>query len=208
MHNNTWKLILSDLYRYNGDISSRAFFRNFLINPGFKCTFYYRICKHFVNSKNPLCKCFFYFIFVINQHNTLKYGISLPYQANIGSGFYVGHFGNIIVSPGATIGKNCNISQGVTIGVHNRGDYKGIPIIGDNVYIGPGAKIFGGIKIGNNVAIGANCVVTKDIPEYSVVVGVPGKVISSKGSIDYVINTDYNFLKCSIEKNLAFVQKN
>lgn len=59
------------------------------------------------------------------------------------------------------------------------------------MYIGPGAKMFGSIKIGNNVAIGANCVVTKDIPDNAVVVGIPGKVISYEGSNGYVNRTDY-----------------
>ena len=61
-----------------------------------------------------------------------------------------------------------------------------------NIYIGPGAKIVGAVRIGNNVAIGANCVVTKDVPDNSVVVGIPGKVISQKGSTGYVIRTDYD----------------
>jgi len=67
-----------------------------------------------------------------------------------------------------------------------------VPEIGDNVYIGPGAKIIGNIKIGNNAAIGANCVVTKDVPENGVVVGVPGRVISFEGSAGYINKTNYN----------------
>ena len=73
----------------------------------------------------------------------------------------------------------------------NRGTNKGYPVLGDNIYIGPGAKIVGAVRIGNNVAIGANCVVTKHVPDNSVVVGVPGKVISQEGSIGYVNRTDY-----------------
>ena len=84
------------------------------------------------------------------------------------------------------------ISQGVTLGQANRGKNKGYPQIGDNVYIGPGAKIVGKIKIGNDVAIGANCVVTKDVPNNSVIVGIPGKVISQAGSIEYINNTNYD----------------
>jgi len=64
------------------------------------------------------------------------------------------------------------------LGRVNRGNKKGFPVIGNNVYIGPGAKIIGNVHIGNNVAIGANCVVTHDIPDNGVVVGIPGKVIS------------------------------
>ena len=71
------------------------------------------------------------------------------------------------------IGDNCNLSQSVTIGQSNRGARKGTAVIGNNVYIGPGAKIVGAVRIGNFVAIGANCVVTMDIPDSAVVVGVP-----------------------------------
>lgn len=68
----------------------------------------------------------------------------------------------------------------------------GAPTIGDNVYVGPGALIVGKITIGNNVVIGGHAVVTKDVPDNSVVVGNPGKVISSGGSDGYVVNTDYD----------------
>ena len=102
----------------------------------------------------------------------------------------MGHFGGIVISQKATIGKNCNISHQVTIGRTNRGPQKGIPVIVNNVYIGPGAKVIGNIRIGNNVAIGANCVVTKDAPDNAVVVGVPGKIILFKGSFEYINNTD------------------
>ena len=77
------------------------------------------------------------------------------------------------------------------MGQASRGRRKGWPTIGDNVYIAPGAKIVGNVKIGNCVAIGANCVVTTDIPDNGVVVGVPGKVISFEGSQGYVNHTDY-----------------
>lgn len=120
-----------------------------------------------------------------------KFGISIPPDTKIGSGFYVGHFGGIFVSSQSIVGKNCNISQGVTLGKANRGKNKGYPKLGDNVYIGPGAKIIGAVNIGNNVAIGANCVVTRDVPDNSVVTGVPGKVISYRGSDDYINRTDY-----------------
>ena len=121
-----------------------------------------------------------------------KYGIDISYQTKIGSGFYIGHFGGVVVHPQVVIGKNCNISHQVTLGIANRGVRKGCPVIGDNVYIGPGAKVIGNIQIGNNVAIGANCVVTKDVPDNSVAVGVPGNTISSEGSEGYVNRTDYN----------------
>jgi len=103
----------------------------------------------------------------------------------------IGHFGGIVVNQNVVIGKNFNISHQVTLGVANRGNRKGYPVIGDNVYIGPGAKVIGNVRVGNHVAIGANCVVAKDIPDNSVVVGIPGKVISSEGSAGYINRTDY-----------------
>jgi serine O-acetyltransferase len=66
----------------------------------------------------------------------------------------------------------------------------GCPKIGDRVFIGPGAKIFGAITIGNDVAIGANAVVTKNLPDEAVAVGIPAKVVNLNGSKDYIILRD------------------
>ena len=84
------------------------------------------------------------------------------------------------------IGDNVNISQGVTIGQTNRGKRKGVPVIGNGVYIGPGAKVIGKVTIGNNVAIGANAVVTEDVPDNACVAGVPAKIVSMNGAEGYV----------------------
>ncbi|CAD5978426.1 serine O-acetyltransferase [Planktothrix agardhii] len=113
--------------------------------------------------------------------------INIPSKTQIGKGFYIGHFGGIIINQDVKIGENCNISQGVTIGVGGRGEKSGCPVIGDQVFIGPGAKIFGKIRIGNDVAIGANAVVTKDLPDNAVAMGIPAKIISYEGSQDFVI---------------------
>lgn len=120
-----------------------------------------------------------------------KYGISLPYNTEIGNGLYIGHYGGIVINHETVIGKNFNLNQGVTIGATYGGKFPGTPKIGDNVYVGPGSFIIGGIEIGHNVAIGANTVVSKPVPDNGVVAGAPGEVISYKGSGNYVVNTDY-----------------
>jgi serine O-acetyltransferase len=120
---------------------------------------------------------------LLNLLIKIAWGIEVPRSARIGRGFYIGHFGGIHISSAAQIGKNCNLSQEITIGVSGSDKQRGVPVIGDNVYIAPGAKVFGLIKIGNNVKIGANAVIYKDIPDNAVVVSDPGfKIISMSGN--------------------------
>jgi len=185
-------LVLSDLYRICGRTDRKSVIKAVLFGQDtYQYNFWLRTCtytripRHCRYTVYPIAK------FMLRRMS-FRFGISIPTATQIDAGFYIGHFSGIIVSPHAVIGKNCNISQGVSLGVTNRGDRAGAPIIGDNVYIGPGAKIIGRINVGNNVAIGANSVITKDIPDNSVVVGVPGKVISDEGSHSYINLTDYD----------------
>ncbi len=114
-------------------------------------------------------------------------GAVLPANANIAGGLHLSHTTSVVVSPGARIGRDCELAQGTTIGVGGRGKDRGAPSIGDRVYIGPGAKVFGAIRIGNDAAIGANAVVREDVPDGAVVAGVPAKVVSTRGSDDFVV---------------------
>lgn len=185
-------LVLSDLYRITANTKTYTLLKYLFMGGSYKYVFWMRTCSYLKSSGSDIYMYIFFPIArIILNHYTYKFGISISSNTKIGSGFYVGHFGGIIVSDRTIIGKNLNISQGVTIGQANRGQNKGYPTLGDNIYLGPGAKIVGAVHIGNNVCIGANCVVTKDIPDNSVVVGVPGKVISQEGSKSYVNRTDY-----------------
>ena len=131
-------------------------FRQVLFGEGYKVNFWMRTCAWM--RTQPVLRYTTYPVALwMLQRQRYKLGISIPHVTQIGSGFYIGHFGGIVVHEDCKIGKNCNISQGVTIGQANRGERAGCPVIGDNVYIGPGAKIFGAITIGSDVAIGANC---------------------------------------------------
>jgi serine O-acetyltransferase len=103
-------------------------------------------------------------------------GIQVPASTRIGRGFYIGHFGAIIVHPATVMGENCSIGQGVTIGTKGRGN-DGVPAFGDDVYIGAGAKVLGGIQVGDGASIGANAVVVRDVPAGAVAVGVPAKIV-------------------------------
>ena len=184
------QLIRSDLYRYDGATGWAAGFYHWRRTPGFRYSFGLRLCAYL--KTHPLFRLGVYHLASWRlERLTIRYGISIPVSTRIGHGLYIGHFGGIFIHGDVVIGRNCNLSQGVTIGQTNRGPKQGTPVIGDHVYIGPGAKVIGGIRVGSHAAIGANCVVTHDVPEKGVVVGVPGRVVSTDGSAGYVEFTDY-----------------
>jgi serine O-acetyltransferase len=102
-------------------------------------------------------------------------GISIPASARIGPGLYIGHFGCIILHSDVVMGEGCNIGQGVTIGTRGQGNPE-VPVIGDRVYIGAGAKVLGGVRVGDGASIGANAVVVRDVPAGAVATGVPAQI--------------------------------
>jgi len=181
------QLISDDLYRYNGQRGIRCLLKHLLTGIGSKHTIWFRICT-FLYSRRLTKYTLGIPATIILNHYRFKFGIEIFPGTDIGPGLYIGHFGTIIISGGCRIGANCNLSQGVTLGVKAGGSHPGFPVIGNNVYIGPGAKIIGGITIGDNCVIGANSVVTKDFPPNSVIAGVPAKVIGDSSALKYVNN--------------------
>ena len=128
---------------------------------------YLRKCQ---DTKNPILKKIFKLLY---RRSASKSHIEISAQADIGKGLYIGHPYCITINPKAKIGNNCNIHKGVTIGQENRGARKGVPIIGNCVWIGINSTIVGNIHIGNDVLIAPNTFVNCDIPEHSVVFGNP-----------------------------------
>ncbi len=115
---------------------------------------------------------------VINHYQGLRLGFTIPPNC-FGPGLNIHHYGYIVVNANARIGANCNIQQGVNIGQNH--DETEVPTIGDNVYIGPGAKIFGKITIANGIAIGANSVVNKSFFDENVsIAGIPATIIGKR----------------------------
>lgn len=102
-------------------------------------------------------------------------GADIPLNGQIGGGLSIPHPNGIVIHPSSVIGVNCLIHQQVTIGI-KRGE-AGAPVIGGHVDIGAGAKIIGNITIGEHALIGANAVVTRDVPPFAIMGGIPAKVI-------------------------------
>lgn len=178
-------ILLADYKRYNfSKITFRALFSVFILHPipGLKFMTIFRLVQHYRKNNRML----FYFFFFWLRRLKVKYGFDISYRTQIGKGFYIGHFGNVVIHGDSIIGENCNISQGITIGVSNYGAKKGVPIIGNRVFIGPNAGIFGNISIGNNVTVGANAVVTDDIPDGKTVLPSKMTIIDKDLSSFYI----------------------
>lgn len=180
------ELIKSDLYRYCGQSNVANFGRIYFKNPAFRFTVWLRIC--FVIRKNKLRKILFLpFARIIYNHYKYKYGFDIPYSIPIGPGLLIFHFGGIVFNP-SSCGKNMTLSHCTTVGMTIINGKKYFPVIKDNVYLAPGSKVIGNITINNNSVVGTNAVVTKSTNENDILVGIPAKTISSKGSSDYINN--------------------
>ncbi len=145
----------------------------------------YRFGSWVVGLRSRLLRIPLYLIyFPLKRLTEILTTVEISEHAVLGGGFYIAHIGTIVIAHHTVIGKNTSMHQGVTIGVSGSGNE--LPVIGDRVYFGAGSKIVGPVKIGNDVVIGANAVVTHDVPDNAVVVGIPAKVLNYRGSSEFV----------------------
>lgn len=175
--------IRQDRYRYFGD--RKPTLKEWLFRPIEQR--YMEVFRKIQFASNPLSEKW-------NKLRLIKMSaqsmIQIPAEVQIGKGFYIGHSGRIIINKNVKIGSNVNIATGVTIGETNRGAGKGVPQIGDYVWIGTNAVIVGRIKIGNDVMIAPNSFVNFDVPDHCVVLGNPGQIHNKdKATQDYINRT-------------------
>lgn len=147
---------------------------------GFWVLLIYRFGRWRYSIRSRSLRLPFSFIYkVLKFISEMLLGAELPCEAVIGRRFVIEHIGGIVVSGDAVFGDDCVMRNGVTVGLRNRG-VRGSPVIGDRVDIGAGAKLLGPIRIGDDVAIGANAVVISDVPSNSIAVGIPARIILRK----------------------------
>ncbi len=183
----TKKYITADLRSQDKKLSFKTIFFDVLV----RFTWLLRFNEYLLNSKKPMILRFFWLLWY--KRLSIKIGFSIPFNV-FDQGFAPVHYGLLLVHPRCIIGKNCRVHTGVSIGGYSGlantfkdGELKPT-VIGDNCYIGPGAKLFGGITIGPNCVIGANSVISKSFIDTSVTIaGIPAKIIAEKGSEKFLI---------------------
>ncbi|HEY3604976.1 MAG TPA: serine acetyltransferase [Sporichthyaceae bacterium] len=180
------ELLLADVFRLTGRRSWFDVVKLTMIGEVYRVNVAFRFASVYRTRRAPHAKVIAVLSRLWLRRLRRRLGINLACTARVGAGLHIGHAGTMYISPGAIIGRDCNIAQNVTIapgkGEHNGGQ----PTLGDRVYVGPGAVIFGAVTIGDDVAIGANSVVTRDIPAGCTAVGAPARVLPGRGSGDYV----------------------
>lgn len=178
--------IAADQFRLSGSSGWRDASRLLLTTYSFRYLVVFRLAGHFYARRRHRYSPAYLVLRTIHRHLSVRYGYELPISTQVGPGLYLSHLGPIIVNYKAILGRNVNLSTGVVIGRASRGERQGAPTIGDRVYVGPGAKVFGEITIGDDAAIGANAVVSKDVPPGVSVAGIPASIVSARGSEGYV----------------------
>lgn len=178
-----YSILQKDFFRESGRWLSTVEIWKKCFNPNLHFIYIFRKSQQYL--KTPLLNVFWKLVL---RHYQIKYGFQIYPETEIGEGFYLGHWGSLVINPKAKIGKNCNIAQGVTIGQQNRGSKAGFPVIGNGVWIGTNAVIVGGIAIGNNVLIAPNSYINFDVPEDSVVAGNPAKIYPNPQATEGYIN--------------------
>jgi len=180
--------VREDLARAGGSTAQK--FRMILFAPGVWAALSYRYRRWVFTRRfpQPLGFLFNLSASVTQAWTDVATNVQIPASVSIGPGLLIVHTGYVVVSATAVLGRHCTLAQGVTIGHAGGGDKPAnrSPVIGDRVYIGPGASVIGPITIGDDALIGVGAVVTKDVPPRGVVAGNPARLISLKGSFDLV----------------------
>tara|TARA_Y100000741_G_scaffold355748_1_gene331572 strand:- start:95 stop:664 length:570 start_codon:yes stop_codon:yes gene_type:complete len=164
----------------NRDPAAKSKLSIILTYPGVKAVFFHRIANFFSIAKFDLISR------VISQFSRFLTGIEIHPKAKIGKNLFIDHGMGVVIGETSNIGDNVTIYHMVTLGgispsenSNNQRNIKRHPTLMDNVVVGSGAQILGPVVVGKNSKIGANAVVTKDVPENAVMVGIPAKNVGT-----------------------------
>ena len=180
---------------FNRDPAAKSKLNIILTYPGVKAIFFHKIANFFSVAKFHLIAR------IISQFSRFLTGIEIHPKAKIGKNFFIDHGMGVVIGETSEIGDNVTIYHMVTLGgispsinSDNQRQVKRHPTLKDNVVIGSGAQVLGPITVGENAKIGANAVVTKDVPANAVMVGIPAKNVNKGGP-----KTDTSFKPYGVE---------
>ena len=186
-----FRMIKQDLKAvFDRDPAATSTLEVILTYAGFHALLAYRVAHWMKGHGVP------FFPRALSQLARWMTGIEIHPGAKIGRGFFIDHGMGVVIGETAEIGDYVTLFQGATLGGTGKERGKRHPTLGNHVIVGAGAKILGGIKIGDNVNIGANSVVLKSVPSNSTVIGVPGRIIKVQGqrlpdaTMDHINITD------------------
>ncbi|MEO5333866.1 MAG: serine O-acetyltransferase [Magnetococcus sp. YQC-5] len=179
-------LLRADLKRYAGTFKQRKehgmplriIIESFFFKSGFQAVFLFRIASWFYQ------RGFHYLAWMVTRTNQFLTAAELEYNAVIGPGLMIAHPAGLTVGRGCVLGRNVTLFQNVTLGATDwRADrIHGFPVLGDNVFVFAGAALLGSIRIGNDVVVGANAVVIHDLPDGTLAVGNPARILPDRGA--------------------------
>lgn len=157
------------------DPAARSVLEVIFCYPGLHAIWLYRL-SHKLYKNN-----FIFLARLINTFSRFLTGIDIHPGAKLGDGLFIDHGQGVVIGETAEVGKNVTLYQGVTLGGTGKETGKRHPTLGDNIVVASGAKVLGSFKVGSNSKIGAGSVVLCEVPENSVVVGIPGRVVVLDG---------------------------
>jgi serine O-acetyltransferase len=160
---------------FREDPAARSVLEIVLCYPGLHAILLHRLAHRLYGWKVPLAPR------VISQTGRFFTGIEIHPGATIGRRFFIDHGMGVVIGETAEIGDDVLLYQGVTLGGTGNEKGKRHPTLGNHVVVGSGAKVLGNIRIGDNVKIGAGSVVVHAVPDNSTVVGIPGRVVRTRG---------------------------
>lgn len=160
---------------FQEDPAAKSVLEIFFCYPGLHAILMHRLAHKLYAAKVPLIPR------MLSQVSRFLTGIEIHPGAQIGRRFFIDHGSGVVIGETTEIGDNVLIYQGVTLGGTGKEKGKRHPTLGNDVVVGTGAKVLGNITIGDHVKIGAGSVVIHSVPDHSTVVGIPGKVVRTRG---------------------------
>jgi serine O-acetyltransferase len=162
---------------FRQDPAAKSVLEIFLCYPGFHAILAHRLSHTLYRWRIPIIPRF------LSQVTRFFTGIEIHPGATIGRRFFIDHGMGVVIGETTEIGDDVLLYQGVTLGGTGKERGKRHPTLGDHVVVGTGAKILGNIRIGDHVKVGAGSVVVKPVPDHSTVIGVPGRVVRTRGQM-------------------------